>query len=88
MALNPTNIHEEAGSYPAPHPRWLRIWCCHELWCRLQTRLGSCVAVWLWCRPAATAPNQTLAWEPPYAAGAALGKKKKEQIYLYGKGFI
>ena len=23
----------------------LRIWCCHELWCRLQTQLGSCVAV-------------------------------------------
>ena len=23
----------------------LRIWHCHELWCRLQTRLGSCVAV-------------------------------------------
>ena len=23
----------------------LRIWCCHELWCRLQTRLGSRVAV-------------------------------------------
>ena len=23
----------------------LRIWCCHELWCRLQMRLGSCAAV-------------------------------------------
>ena len=23
----------------------LRIWCCHELWCRLQTWLGSHVAV-------------------------------------------
>ena len=23
----------------------LRIWHCHELWCRLQTRLESCVAV-------------------------------------------
>ena len=22
----------------------LRIWCCHELWRRLQTQLGSCVA--------------------------------------------
>ena len=22
----------------------LRIWHCCELWCRLQTRLGSCVA--------------------------------------------
>ena len=24
---------------------WLRIWRCRELWCRLQTQLGSCVAV-------------------------------------------
>ena len=23
----------------------LSIWHCHELWCRLQMRLGSCVAV-------------------------------------------
>ena len=22
-----------------------RIWCCHELWCRLQMRLGSRIAV-------------------------------------------
>ena len=25
--------------------RGLRIWCCHELWCRLQTWLGSGIAV-------------------------------------------
>ena len=40
--------------------------------------------VWLWRRPAATAPIPLLAWEPPYAAGAALKrqnrlKKKKSQ---------
>ena len=23
----------------------LRMLCCHELWCRSQTRLGSCIAV-------------------------------------------
>ena len=28
--------------------------------------------LWLWCRPVATAPIRPLAWEPPYAAGAAL----------------
>ena len=27
--------------------------------------------LWLWCRAAATAPIRPLAWEPPYAAGAA-----------------
>ena len=43
----------------------LRIWCCHELWCRL----------------AAIALIQRLAWELPYAAGVALKrpKKKKEE---------
>ena len=32
----------------------------------------------LWCMPAAAAPIGPLAWEPPYAAGAALKKKKKK----------
>ena len=35
------------------------------------------VLLWLWCRPAAAAPVETLAWELPYAAGAALKKKQK-----------
>ena len=33
--------------------------------------------LWLWYRPAATAPIQPLAWEPPYAMGSALKKRKK-----------
>ena len=33
--------------------------------------------LWLWCRPAAAAPIQPLAWEIPYAAGEALKKNKK-----------
>ena len=32
--------------------------------------------LWLWCRPAAAAPIQPLAWEPPYAAGVALKRKQ------------
>ena len=38
--------------------------------------------LWLWCRPAATAPIALIsppAWEPPYAVGAALEKKKKKK---------
>jgi len=37
--------------------------------------------LWLWCRPVAAAPIQPLAWEPPYAKGAAqeIAKKKKRQ---------
>ena len=34
--------------------------------------------LWLRCRLAAVAPIQPLAWEPLYAAGAALKKKKKD----------
>ena len=30
------------------------------------------VFLWLWCRPAAVAQIRPLAWEPPYAIGAAL----------------
>jgi len=35
--------------------------------------------LWLWRRPAATAPTGPLAGEPPYAMGAALKKKKKKK---------
>ena len=40
----------------------LRIWHCREIW----------------CRPAAVALIGSLAWEPPYEAGAALKSKKKK----------
>ena len=35
--------------------------------------------LWLWRRPAATAPIRPLAWEPPFATSAALKKKKKKE---------
>ena len=41
----------------------LRIWHCHELWCRLE----------------ATAPISPLAWEPPYAAGVAPKRQKDQK---------
>ena len=34
--------------------------------------------LWLWRRPAATAPIRPLAWEPPYAV-SVVQKKKKEK---------
>ena len=37
------------------------------------------VLLWLWDRPATTAPIRPLAWEPLYASGAALEKTKKNQ---------
>ena len=36
----------------------------------------------LWCRPAAVALIRPLAWEPPYAVGAALKKAKKKETIL------
>ena len=56
-------------------------------------RRGSDPALlWLWRRPAATAPIRPLAWELPYAAGVALEeaerqkkkKKKKKGISSLG----
>ena len=56
----------------------LRIWCYPELWCRSQTWFGSAL-LWLWCRLAAIALIRPLAWEPPYAMGAALERLKKKK---------
>ena len=48
----------------------LRIWCCHELWCRLQMQLGSGVG-----------PSYSSDLTPSlgtYAAGVALKKTKNK----------
>ena len=46
--------------------------------CGVGRRHGSEPALlWLWREPATTALIRPLSWEPPYAAGTALGKKKK-----------
>ena len=46
--------------------------------CGVGHRRGSDLALlWLWHRPAAIAPIRPLAWEPAYAAGAALEKAKR-----------
>jgi len=41
--MNLTGIPEDTGSIPSLSG--LRIWRCHELWCRLQMQLGSRIAV-------------------------------------------
>ena len=49
--------------------------------CGVGYRCGSDLAfLWLWYRPAAIAPIRPLAWEPPYAVGAALEKAKTRKI--------
>ena len=37
--------------------------------------------LWLWCRLAAVAPIQPLAWELPYGAGGVLNKTKKKKTW-------
>ena len=97
--MSPTSIHEDSGSILALLSG-LRMQCCHELWCRSQTQLRFGVAwldlarswIWLGCRTAAAAPIQPLAWEPPYATGAALKKENPKQtkkivafLYVHSK---
>ena len=54
--------------------------------CGVGRRFGLNVALlWLWCRLAAVAPIQPLAWELPYAAGVALKKPKKQKKKKKGK---
>ena len=49
--------------------------------CGIGGRLGSDLALLpLWRRPVATALIPPLIWELPYAAGAALKKKKKFRL--------
>ena len=48
--------------------------------CGVGQRYGSePMLLWLWYRPTATAPIRLLAWELPYATGAALKSKNKER---------
>ena len=48
--------------------------------CGVGCRCGSDPALlWLWRRLAATAPIRPLAWEPPYAVGAAQEKAKRQK---------
>ena len=48
--------------------------------CGVGHRQGSdLVLLWLWHRPMAIALIRPLAWEPPYAMGAALKKIKKKK---------
>ena len=36
--------------------------------------------LWMWCRPMATALIGPLDWEPTYAVGVAIKKKKKKKL--------
>jgi len=74
---NPTRNHEVVGSIPG-----LAQWVKRSgvaVSCGVGCRRGlDPELLWPWHRPVATAPIQPLAWEPPYAMGVALEKKKKK----------
>ena len=60
----------------------LRIQHCHSCGVSCRHSLDP-VLLWLWSRPAATALIPLLAWEIPYAAGAALKKRQKKNSFAY-----
>ena len=74
--MNPTRNQEVVGSIPWPHS--VGEGSSIAMSCGVGRRHGL-DPVLLWCRSAAVAPNGPLAWEPPYAAGAALKNKQTKK---------
>ena len=73
---NTTRNHEVAGLIPGLAQGGSGF----AVGCGVGRRPGSGpVLLWLWHRPAPTALIGPLAWEPPYATGAALEQAKKKK---------
>ena len=73
---NPTRNHEVEGSVPAL-AQWVKgsgIAVSCGVGCR---RSSDPELLWLWCRSVVMAPIRPLAWEPPYASGAAQEMAKR-----------
>ena len=76
---NLTSTHEDAGSIP-DLTQWIKgsgIALSCSIGCRCSSDLA---LLWLWYRPAATAPIRHLAWEFPYTMGADLERQKKKKL--------
>ena len=77
---NPTRNHEVVGSIP-DLAQWVNDPALLRAVVQADHRRGSDpVLLWLWHRLVATAPTRPLAWEPPYAASAALEMAKRHKI--------
>ena len=71
---NPTSIHEVAAWVKDPGSSTAAS-------CSVGRRCGSDpVLLWLWCRLAAAALIQHLAWELPSAVGVALKNKQNHPV--------
>ena len=74
VVMNPTSIHEDGDLFPGLIQSGIAFSCSAG-----RKQGSDLVLLWLWCRPAATAPIRPLAWELPCATSTALRKERERE---------
>ena len=76
-----TSIREDVGSI-AGLSQWVRIWCCRELWCRLQTWLKSGIAAAVaYARSCSFNSTPSLGTSIYHGCGPKKQRRKKRENY-------